>query len=224
MKDNFKFSIIVSMYNSEKYLNQCLNSIINQTFDFESHIQLILIDDGSYDKTQEISLEYVNKYPNNIILLTQEHKGVANARNYALEYATGKYINFLDSDDYLSENTLFEVFKNFEEKYDEIDLITIPVEYFDRIGVQEKYENINKNDGIIDLSKNPNFPELEFSASFIKSEVINNLKFETNLIYSEDNMLLNQVLLNKEKYYSISKVRYYKRKRSDLTNKYNQVP
>ena len=71
MKNNFQFSIIISMHNSEKYLDQCITSIINQTFDFESNIQVILMDDGSYDKTKEISLKYVNKYPNNIKLLTQ---------------------------------------------------------------------------------------------------------------------------------------------------------
>ena len=107
---SFKFSIIIPFYNVEKYIRDSIESIINQTFGFEKNIQMILIDDGSTDNSLNIALEYESRYPENIRILQKNNEGQACARNLGLKYAKGKYVNFLDSDDYLSRNTLKEVF------------------------------------------------------------------------------------------------------------------
>ena len=221
MKYNFKFSIIISYYNTEEYLKKCIDSIINQTMDFETNIQLILIDDGSTDLSREIAKKYYLKYEN-IVFLTQEHKGVAYARNHALNFATGKYISFLDSDDYISKNALQEIYDTFEKKYDEIDFITIPSIYFENVKDKINYTTSEKS-GIIDLTKNPNNPIIDISSVFFKSEILQNLKFETSLIHSEDTLLLNQILINKMKYYAINTAKYFKRNRFDLKNKLCEV-
>lgn len=97
-----KVSIIVPVYNCEKYLKRCIESVINQTYkDWE----LILIDDGSTDKSYDICLEYKKKYKN-IIALHQDNKGVGEARNYGIEKAIGKYCMFIDGDDYIEQETL----------------------------------------------------------------------------------------------------------------------
>ena len=85
----YDFSVIMAVYNVEVYLRQAIDSVISQTFGFEK-IQLILVDDGSSDKSGEICDEYVGNYPDNIMVIHKEHGGVASARNEGLKYATGK--------------------------------------------------------------------------------------------------------------------------------------
>ena len=95
-------SVIVPIYNSESYLEQCIDSILNQTFqDFE----LLLIDDGSTDNSLQICLRYSQK-DNRIHSYTQRGSGPSAARNRGLDYARGVYITFVDSDDYLNHDAL----------------------------------------------------------------------------------------------------------------------
>lgn len=91
-------SIIIPVYDVEKYLCKCLNSVLNQTMkDFE----VILIDDGSTDKSNNILKHYCSRYKN-FKLIKKKHSGVSEARNIGLKYATGKFISFIDSDDFVS--------------------------------------------------------------------------------------------------------------------------
>lgn len=92
-----KVSIIVPVYNVEDYLSQCLNSIINQTY---KNIEVIIVNDGSTDNSSNI-IEKFKIFNNNIIVINQKNGGLSVARNVGLSYATGKYILYVDSDDYL---------------------------------------------------------------------------------------------------------------------------
>ena len=97
-----RLSIIVPIYNVEKYLPRCIESILNQTFkDFE----LILVNDGSTDSSYEILKEYENKY-DNFRVINQKNGGLSAAKNAGIKIAKGEYIAFLDSDDYLDKNFL----------------------------------------------------------------------------------------------------------------------
>ena len=95
------FSIIIYLYNCNLHIEEAIDSIINQTIGFEENVQLILIDDGSDDDTYQIALKYENKFPNNILLISQDRLGVANAYNIGLKYAESNYLNFMESFDYL---------------------------------------------------------------------------------------------------------------------------
>ena len=130
--NNLDFSVIMAVYNVEDYLGEAIDSLINQTLSFEENIELILVDDGSPDNSLEICHEYQRRYPNNIIVLPKENGGVSTARNLGLKHATGKYINFMDSDDLISPNTFKEA-KDFFTKHsaDDYDVITFPVEFFE---------------------------------------------------------------------------------------------
>ena len=99
----FKISTIIPIYNVEKYLEETILSIIKQSIGFEN-IQMILVNDGSPDNSEEICLKYKEKYPENIIYIKKENGGVSSARNMGLEYATGEYVHFMDSDDIISKN------------------------------------------------------------------------------------------------------------------------
>lgn len=96
-----KISIIVPVYNAEKYLNKCLDSLINQTY---KNLEIILINDGSKDNSLQICEEYA-KEDTRIIVIDKENGGQASARNYGLDVATGKFIGFVDSDDWIDLDT-----------------------------------------------------------------------------------------------------------------------
>lgn len=96
-------SIIIPVFNAEKYLKKCLMSIVKQTYD---EYEIIMVNDGSLDRSKKIIDEFYNEYPNKTVVFEQENKGQSCARNRALQYAQGEYITFLDSDDYLAENYL----------------------------------------------------------------------------------------------------------------------
>ena len=99
----YKVSVIVPVFNSENYLEKCLDSILSQTL---NDIELILINDGSTDNSLSIIKNYSRKY-SNIIYKSKKNEGQAIARNIGIEMATGEFICFVDSDDYI-ENTMLE--------------------------------------------------------------------------------------------------------------------
>lgn len=105
---NKKVSIIIPVYNAEKYIEKCLSSVVNQTL---KEIEIIVINDGSTDNSQDIINKYKENYPELIKAKTIENVGVAKARNKGLEMAEGKYVGFVDSDDYIEE-TMYEKLYN----------------------------------------------------------------------------------------------------------------
>ncbi len=111
-------SIIVPVYNAERYLNQCVDSILAQTF---SDFELLLINDGSKDHSGEICDQYAQK-DNRVKVFHLTNGGVSKARNYGLGKATGEFITFTDSDDWMEANTLETYTCNFSE---EIDVVRI---------------------------------------------------------------------------------------------------
>ena len=119
----YKVSVIVPIYNVEKYIKKCLNSLVNQTL---QEIQIILVNDGSKDKSGEIAKEYAQMYKNKILYLEKENGGLSDARNYGIPYAEGEYIAFIDSDDYIDENAYEEMYdkaKKENSDYVECDFI-----------------------------------------------------------------------------------------------------
>ena len=99
-----KVSVIVPVYNVEKYIDKCLNSLVNQTLE---DIEIIIVNDGSTDNSESIISNYKEKYPNKIAYFVKENGGLSDARNFGIPHATGDYIAFLDSDDY-AELNLYE--------------------------------------------------------------------------------------------------------------------
>ncbi|MBQ1995683.1 MAG: glycosyltransferase family 2 protein, partial [Clostridia bacterium] len=93
----FLFSVIVPVYKVEEYLRETLCSLENQTIGFEN-IQLIIVNDGSTDKSGEICREFQNQHNENVIYIEKENGGVSSARNAGMPFIEGKYVNFLDAD------------------------------------------------------------------------------------------------------------------------------
>ena len=106
MKD-YEVSVIIPVYNAERYLSECIDSILNQTM---NGIEIVLVNDGSTDHSLDIIKKYSEEYEN-IVYIDQENKGVCIARNAGLEIARGKYIGWLDSDDMLMPSAIDSLYK-----------------------------------------------------------------------------------------------------------------
>ena len=104
-------SVIVPIYNCEKYLNKCIKSIIDQTY---HNLEIILINDGSTDNSLKIC-KYYQTIDNRVKVINKKNEGVANTRNIGLQYATGDLISFIDGDDYIEKNMFEEMVKNVYE-------------------------------------------------------------------------------------------------------------
>lgn len=140
-----KLSVIVPVYNSEKYLKKCLDSLVNQKLDM---LEVLLINDGSTDNSQNLINEYVEKFPNVFKSFTQENQGQAIARNVGVKNATGEFVTFVDSDDYIEEDAYSKILDEIENE----DLDVVCFDYFEVIdGKKEEKEhyfldnNIDKN-------------------------------------------------------------------------------
>jgi len=123
--EDIKISIIIPVYNVEKYLEQCLDSIVNQTLE---DIEIICINDGSTDNSSKI-LETYKEKDKRIKIIRKKNEGLGAARNTGMEYVKGDYIGFVDSDDWVSHN-MFEKLYNNAKKFDS-DVVMCPVNVFD---------------------------------------------------------------------------------------------
>ncbi|WP_295617015.1 CDP-glycerol glycerophosphotransferase family protein [uncultured Methanobrevibacter sp.] len=191
-----KFSIIIPVYNSERYLRECLDSAVNQTF---KDLEIICINDGSTDSSESILKEYETK-DERVKTYSQEHKGVGAARNYGMEVAQGEYINFLDSDDELSLNCLDKVNKFL--KGNSVDVATIPIFYYNERGHGLNYKFNLKEDSknrTIAFKENPDFIQSSVNSCFIKASAINDLKFDEQLHDAKGLIFINKLLLSCEK-------------------------
>ena len=208
---NPKISIIVPVYNVERYLRQCIDSILAQTYtDFE----LLLIDDGSPDNSGNICDEYAKKDPR-IRVFHKPNGGVSTARNMGIDNAKGEYISFIDADDYVEPNFLEEML-NAMNRYN-ADLVCCGV----WVGVKAdgSYVSIrstasdkvfNRKEGLIEMFAMDSFHVWPYNklykASIIKG---NGLKFPVGIRYSEDQVFVTRYIMLCFKVVYISKVLYH---------------
>lgn len=129
-----KVSVIIPVYNVENYLREALNSVINQTL---REIEIIIVNDGSIDSSFDIIKGYKER-DSRIVMINQENKGLSEARNVGLRIALGKYIYFMDSDDYIELDTLKKCYEKCEKK--KLDIV-----FFDAFAFSEEKIKINKN-------------------------------------------------------------------------------
>ena len=119
-----KVSIIVPIYNVENYLPICLDSLVNQDYD---NIEIILVDDKSTDKSFSICKDYAKKYKKIILLQNEKNEGASSARNKGLRVASGEYIGFVDSDDYIQSNYYSELVKDLKKNSADIAVCDIVI-------------------------------------------------------------------------------------------------
>ena len=217
-EEQYIFTIIMAVYNVEEYLEEAIQSVINQTLDFGKHVQLILVNDGSPDMSEHLCLRYSEEYPNNIFYISKENGGVSSARNEGLKYAEGKYINFLDPDDKLSLTTLEEVFKFFELHYDEVDVVSIPITFFEATTGPHPLNYKFAKARVVDLNEDYNHIQLSAASSFFKGTCFETNKFNIEISMGEDLDLLSRIIIQKLTLGVVPSGQYYYRKRNNGTS------
>lgn len=220
---SFSFSIIMAVYNVEKYLKESIDSLINQTISFQDKVELILVDDGSTDQSALICQEYREQYPNNIVYIKKENGGVSSARNIGIEKASGTFINFLDPDDMLSPNTL-ELVENFTQRVGEsVDVVSIPIFWFEHAKGPHILNHKFSSTRIVNIMKESTAIQMSVSSSFIRRKAIEGLRFNVHLKYGEDADWINRIILKKGSYGVVSKAQYHYRKRKDNSSATNRM-
>lgn len=176
-----KVSVIVPVYNVEKYIEKCLTSVVKQTL---KNIEIIVVNDGSPDNSQAIIDKFVKKYPKKIISLKKKNGGLSSARNFGLKHCSGEYITFLDSDDYLDITALEKMYS--KAKTNDFDIVACDLEYI--------YETHTKNVSC-NLTKDLlNKEQVKQCMTYIypaacnklyKRELIEDLKFKEKVWYED---------------------------------------
>ena len=210
MKYKFKFTVIIPIYNTEEYVEDTILSVINQTIGFKENIQIILVNDGSTDKSEVVCKKYQERYPENIIYIKQENSGVSSARNNGLKYAEGRYINFLDSDD-IWQNGVFKIAIKMFENNPDLPLIAVRPKFFE---ASEKFSPLDykfkQGNRIVDVTKEFDQIQLSVTSAFFDIEYIKDILFDTRIKYSEDAKFIYEVLIkNKKNEYGIIANQYY---------------
>ena len=213
-----KISVIVPVYNTEDYLERCIRSIIDQTY---KNIEIIAVNDGSTDSSLSI-LESLRKEDNRIIIINQENMGVSKARNKGLDYATGEFITFVDSDDFI-EKDMYEVMINHLIEED-ADLCRIKAFIYNREG---GIEEISKERNIFTYNN-----ELEIMNVYLQNELkiavwdkmfrrsaVEKIRFDASL-FNEDAAYVWEACLNSRKVVMDTKQLYHhiKRQNNSLTS------
>jgi CDP-glycerol glycerophosphotransferase (TagB/SpsB family)/GT2 family glycosyltransferase len=216
-EQKFWVSCIVPLYNAEKTLREAIDSVIDQSLDFAKNVQLILVNDGSTDASNEICGEYKEKYPENIFIIEQDNAGVSAARNAGLDAADGEYIAFLDSDDIYEEKFLEKGVAFLEQYAEEIDFVAFPLDLFGKIHEGQIHPLDYKfiESGIIDVTEHPDFLQFHAASTVIRQEAIGGARFREELSYGEDVEFLHRLLMPKMRYGVSLDSRLNYRKRDD---------
>lgn len=205
-------SVIIPIYNAADYLAQCLDSLLASVGDQRPSVQLILVNDGSTDASAQICGAYARRIPE-IQVFHQENGGVASARNVGLQKATGKYLAWVDPDDYVSEDWFPSIFA--AAQAGEPDIIVIDTVRFDHIQTTPEIYgrspgsldwNVFVDDVIRDLRIRSGLPD-----KIMKRRLFDDLQFDTSLRILEDYAAMPQILSSGSSAYYIPKGLYYYR-------------
>ena len=126
---SFLITIIIPVYNTGRFLETALNSLFIQTIGW-NNLQVIIVNDGSTDTSGLIARKYQQLFPDNILYVYQDNHRMSSARNAGLKYIRGRYVTFIDSDDYWDKHALQILFTFFEIHYNETDIITGRMRFF----------------------------------------------------------------------------------------------
>mgnify|MGYP004514754725 CR=1 FL=1 len=209
-KYKYDVSVVIPVYNAEKYLEECISSLIHQSHNFSS-IQVLLINDGSTDKSLEICKKY-EKY-SNVEVIDKKNTGVSDTRNVGIKKSSGKYIMLLDSDDFISSNTVSNLYNFFEKHYDEIDLVTYPLYIYNnkKSTIHRRYKAYDKATSIYDLNEYIHLNQNTINVMF-KNLYNDNILFNTKMYLSEDQNFNTELLMKKKKIGFVKEARYYYRR------------
>lgn len=208
----FIFSIIIPVYNCEKYVGKTIDSVLKQKYVGNKHTQIILVNDGSTDGSEEICLDYQRRYPHTIQYISQPNGGVSAARNRGMDEIDGLYVNFLDSDDKWARYSFYRTLI-FLKEHNCPGIVAAKEKFFDRKKGPVNRNFIFEQERIIDVEKDWWGTPLSVRNTFFKQSVIQGTRFQKGLNHSEDARFCFDILLKTGCYGAMSKPTYLYRKR-----------
>lgn len=215
-------SIVIPVYNVKKYLRQCVDSVLNQTY---NNLQVILVDDGSTDGSSDICDEYKQK-DNRVKVIHQKNMGNSGARNRGIAAVEGEYVGFVDSDDWIHPR-MYEHLLNIILKY-EADISTIePVEFIDKVYMKQ----LNNEETCVMSQRE--YAKIFFKigtqkivyyvwSKLYKREIVQNNCFERAYSIGEDVITSYKFLLSAKKIVVSNQALYYYRQNSGMTSHFNE--
>lgn len=208
-------SVVIPIYNTELYLDETIESIFRQSLGIEK-IQVVLVNDASTDTSDAICQKYVRKYPYNFEYIELEkNSGVSHARNVGMQYARGKYITFLDSDDMWSDNAFEHAVDFLEANSEQIDMVSANVESFGKFQGGHSLNIDICEDKIVDVEQDYSMMRINGPACIVKTEIAKMYPFDEEQKHWEDAKFVNRVILRKQKYGMLAGVNYFYRRRGD---------
>ena len=211
--EEYKVSIIVPIYKVEKYLEKCIDSILNQTY---KNLEIILVDDGSPDKCPKICDDYAKK-DERIKVIHKKNGGLSDARNFGIDIATGDYISFIDSDDFISKDYV-EYLLNLIIKYDADISIILPLKFKDdnRIKIKQKSAKIKVYNAYKALEVMLYQKEFDNAAwgKLYSKKIIKGIKFPKGKLYEDIGTTYKYILKSNKVVYS-NAIKYFYIKRND---------
>ena len=215
--NNPLISIIVPVYNVEKHISECIESLLNQTY---QNLEIVLVDDGSTDESGKICDKFAQK-DNRIKVYHKPNGGVSSARNYGLEKATGKYISFCDSDDQMTSQMIEKLFNALQEH--NVKMAMCGYKQINDNGEKDhkKESRLYCIDAENDLFEIISSPELNLSAVWNKmfeASEIKKLKFDHSISWGEDQIFVFDFLKNNKEFFYVGEMLYvYNYKNSNLS-------
>ena len=228
---DFLISIVIPIYNAEKYLEECLNSIKNQTY---KNFEVIMVNDGSKDDSETICMNFLRS-DSRFRYLKKENGGVSSARNVGLDNVEGDYITFIDADDWVDENYLDLLITTVKKNHSDIVVSSykqfnnIDIFYLRAYSLQEKYllnfERMNRDDFLTIFPKlmSTNVCFNNAVAKLFRKELVNDLRFDTSIKYGEDLDFYFRLYLNVDSISYVDEPTYVYRMHGDsTTSNFNQ--
>ncbi len=231
IKSSIDYSIVTPVYNVEKYLDKYFESLIEQTLSFENNIYLILVDDGSTDKSAEIIKNYEKKFPKNIKYIKKENGGVSSARNVGMQYVKTPWFTMIDPDDMVNE-TYFEEVDKCVVGDKSIDMVSCNIIFY--IDETAEYKNhflsyrFKAEKKVVNPSNMQNYIQSTVNSVFFKSSVIEKyqMNFDEKIVpVFEDGCFINQLFIE-DKNINIAylkEAKYFYRKRLDNSSIVNSA-
>lgn len=191
-----EISVIIPVYNTEKYLEKCINSVLNQSF---HQFEIILVEDGTKDNSAKICDLYAQK-DSRVKVIHQENCGLALSRRNGVRKAAGKYVTFLDSDDWIDEEMLSALYKAIEE-----NKADMACSQFKRVFPDGKEKKASSQfpdivcddlDSMVNHMHVTRYINASAGSKLIKKELINKVYFPDNLAIGEEHNMVSQLLWN----------------------------
>lgn len=210
-RDNPLISVIVPVYNVENYLDECVRSIVQQTY---SNLEIILVDDGSTDASSAIC-ENWRKKDKRIQVIHKKNGGLSDARNKGLELASGKYISFVDSDDWIGENLYERMLEKLLDEGAQIagcKICKVYETYIEEQEIHSKQQTFSDKEALLTILKGQDFCAVAWNKLY-ERDIIGNIRFPYGKIH-EDEYFTYKVVARATKLVFVKNAVYYYRQRS----------